>query len=126
MSTTTEIMKPLLHAGEGDEWGGAIQVDVYSRYDMHIKGISLRQMLSQNYGLYPHTNGKLKCNEDERKYRDSGLWYQSKGKHGEVEFNVTVGCSHEHDCCGCMCGLGITLQKTESHFTVIKKMSFNY
>lgn len=117
--------QPVLSTQAGDEYGGATKVDVYSRYDMQGK-ITLRKMLADNHGVEAHLDARHPHNEDQLKYRDSGVWYKSRGKHGELEIRFTVGCSCEGDCCGHMCSLGITVQQTESHFVVITSMSFNY
>jgi len=122
MSQTIEIPQPIMSDQSSDMDGGT-KVEVYDRYDMEC---TLRQLLEANYGISHSNSAKNPENEGLLGYRNSGVWYKSRGKHGELEITASVGCSCSHDCCGHLCGLSYTIQQTESHFIVVTSMRYNY
>lgn len=122
MSTATDRIEPILHT-EGGDMDSATTVEVYERHRLEI---SLRKLLEVNYGVYDHLSGEREDNQEALRYRGSGCWFKRRGKHGELIIDFSVGCWCEHDCCGHLCSLSITVQQTDRHFIVITNKSFNY
>ena len=115
--------QPVMSTTSGHVIDGKTRVDVYDRYDLDTP---LRKLLELNYGVEAHLSYNLPENQEEIRYRGTGFWYKSRGKHGELEISFDVGCHCERDCCGHMCDLTVTVQQTERHFTIITESRYNY
>lgn len=107
--------------GKGGEYEGITEVELFSRHEHNVVDI-IRNYLH----IIPETSGRNPENEDRQRYVGNGCWYKSRDKSGSLHIRISVGCYHEHDCCGCLCGLSYTVQLTDSHIIVITDKSFNY
>lgn len=126
MSIVIDIIQPLISSKATEDMDRRTHVDVFDTYDLRAQNISVRKLLAMQYGVEAHLSATNPDNEDKLKYKGSGLYYKSRGSHGEIELNFDVGCHCDHDCCGHMCGLNLTVQKSGHYLTIITEMRFNY
>lgn len=100
-----------------------------SRCELAVYEGTVAEVLG-HLGLY--TDMRATFNDEEpgvRRYgqlKDSGLWWRCPSQRGELRISVDVGCWHDHDCCGCICGLTYTIKLMGDYVVVLVSKSFNY
>lgn len=103
---------------------GNVTVSLFDRskftvYKVITEVLQLHQLYRLSY---------LKAQGMERSpYRGSGEWgaYISKEGPRALHINVDVGCSHEHDCCGCLCSLSYTIEVCSKVIVVTTYRGYN-
>ena len=87
------------------------------------KNFSAKKLLTEVLELLPHNKTTV-----DRKpfYVNSGMWSSHREKPMVHSYSVDVGCSHEWDCCGCLCGLYYKIHDLSDRWIVSSTMIFNY
>lgn len=83
-------------------------------------------IMREFYGLHSDNDGRRPFNQSRLRYRGNGCWFKRRDNDGNLVFEVEVGCSHEWDCCGCLCGLSHTFRIVADVLIVITSSTYNY
>lgn len=121
MQTATEI-KPYMKAG-GKPIDGvtAVGVELFDRSQHSVLKIVREYLDCTHDNSYTNPD-----NSREAGYRNSGLWSKHRNEAKSLCINIDVGCSHERDCCGCLCHLSYEISLTANYIVVITSHGYNY
>ena len=120
--TQTQTPAQFTRASESSDLGTSQVVYLLPR-DGELSGVfNLVKFLRTHLGLEQYSRWDDECRYS---YENWGNWYAHSDK-GRLGFTVGAGCGHEHDCCGCLCGLRVKVEMTEDWFVVTVNRTFNY
>ena len=103
--------------------------DSDSRTEMHVFSLlqtTVLQILRKEFELTFENCNENTENKWRKRFRGSGLWQRSGRSKGDLIFSVDVGCDCEHDCCGHLCGLYISVGVVNNLCCVVVTANYNH
>lgn len=107
---------------EGADISTEIEHQNGSRTTVSVYTESPLRVIRQRLRLRSHN--RYRKDHEDAKYVGSGLWsYRRDGD--RLHITIDTGCWHEHDCCGCICGLTYTVAAVDGVTVVIGRSCIN-